>query len=84
MSKFETFLRRQNVTAILAVIIVLFGCIYLTMISFLEIPKENKEYVLIIIGFLTGGAMGSVVSYHFGQSKKQADHKNDGTEDTGA
>lgn len=42
--------------------------IYIFAVTFLKIPPENKGYVDIIIGFLSGTIASTVVNFYFGNS----------------
>ena len=44
--------------------------LYLFAITFLEIPAENKDNVNIILGFLLGTAISTILGYYFGDSDK--------------
>jgi len=44
--------------------------LYLFAITFLEIPTANKDNVNIILGFLLGTAISTILGYYFGDSDK--------------
>ena len=44
--------------------------LYLFAITFLDIPAENKDNVNIILGFLLGTAISTILGYCFGDSDK--------------
>jgi len=44
--------------------------LYLFAITFLEIPTANKDNVNIILGFLLGTAISTIIGFYFGDSDK--------------
>jgi hypothetical protein len=53
----------------------LFFCIYITAITFLNIPKENVRYVDSLIGFLAGTIIATIINFWMGASIKQEPEK---------
>ena len=47
--------------------------IYIFLVTFCEIPKENVRYVDTIIGFLMGTVVTTVINYFLGSSKSSND-----------
>lgn len=45
-----------------------YGMGYLAAITFLPIPPENRDFANIILGFLTGTVVSTVINYFFGSS----------------
>ena len=48
--------------------VVSFG--YITAITFIAIPTENADNAKIILGFLLGTAIATILGYYFGDSEK--------------
>lgn len=55
--------------------ILILGCgslllffIYIFAVTFMKVPQENKGYVDIIIGFLSGTIASTVINFYFGNS----------------
>jgi putative flippase GtrA len=42
---------------------------YMTAITFCTIPKENVNNANIILGFLIGTALGTIISFYFGAAE---------------
>lgn len=47
--------------------------VYLTMITFLTVPKENIDNAKVIMGFLLGTAIATVLGFYFGDSDDKAE-----------
>ncbi len=65
-----TNLKKTSVQSILALGVVAFVLTSCLLIIFSKIPAENKDYVMILIGFMLGSA-NSIINFYFGASKKQ-------------
>jgi hypothetical protein len=52
---------------------IFFGFLYLFMVTFLDVPKENIRIVDTSIGFVMGTLMSAVLQYYLGSSKGSAD-----------
>ena len=46
----------------------LYAMAYLGAITFIPVPKENRDFANIILGFLTGTVVATVVNFFFGSS----------------
>jgi len=62
---------KENITEVLAVVIVLMSFIFLIVVLYKPIPAENKDLVNLAVGFIIGTAMSGVIGYYFGTSKKR-------------
>ncbi len=80
MSKFEQFFRRQSMQSILAVMGNFMIFFFFLIIFINVVPKENREIVFIIIGYLIGKG-NTIDNFFFGNSKKSTTPE-DGTKDT--
>jgi len=58
----DKFLRR------LALVWSLFAIVYITAISFLDVPQENIRFVDTVIGFLLGTVVSSIIQFFYGSS----------------
>ena len=43
---------------------------YLVAITFVAVPKDNADNTKIILGFLLGTAIATILGYYFGDSDK--------------
>ena len=57
--------------AALAIVAVCF--LYFFLITFLTIPQSVQRYADLILGFLTGGGFGVIMTFYWGSSKGSAD-----------
>ena len=46
----------------------IYAMAYLAALTFIPIPPENRDFANIILGFLTGTVVSTVVNYFFGAS----------------
>lgn len=74
MRKVLDFFHKQSMRAYMATTIVLLGLAYFFISSFVKIPKENHDTVILVTGYMFG-LLTTVVSYYFGSIKKE-DTKN--------
>lgn len=59
---------------------VIFSFIFVALVlSFHDIPKENRELFIHLMGIIEGAFVGGVVSSFFGSSKKEHDQSVDQT-----
>jgi len=65
------FSLRENITEILAVIIMVMSFVFLLLLIYHPIPVDNKDLVNITVGFVLGTAVSGVIGYYFGTSKKR-------------
>lgn len=63
----------KDIRNIIAVMVVIgaFVLAYFFMIK--EIPKENRDIVMVVAGSIFGGALQGVLGYYFGSSKVEGD-----------
>lgn len=73
MIEFLKNIRKQDIQNVLAVIATVFAFVYLICLTFIPIPKENKELVMTLSGVVIGGTVVVVYNFFFGNSKKQTD-----------
>ena len=57
--------KKDRLTSILALSSLIFCCAYVIGITFIEINKEQHQYIMVIFGWL-GGIISSIFSYYFG------------------
>lgn len=69
MTKLAAFINKQSIRAYMAMGIVMFSLTYLLIVSFINTPKESKEIVILVIGYIMG-LTSTVVAYYFGSNKK--------------
>jgi hypothetical protein len=62
---------KENITEVLAVIIITMSFVFLIMVLWKPIPADNKDLVNLAVGFIIGTAMSGVIGYYFGTSKKR-------------
>lgn len=55
-----------------ATAIFVFCAVYVTAITFLEIPKENVRFADTILGFLLGTFMATLINFFYGTSQKSS------------
>jgi len=72
MTKLVAFINKQSIRAYLAMGVIIFSLTYLGVVSFVKIPKENINIVVLIIGYIMGLAT-MILSYYFGSNKKADD-----------
>lgn len=63
----------KHFTVFLSAFLVAFTSVYIVLITFCDIPKENMPFVNTVLGFLLGTVVGTVVTYYLGSSKGSAD-----------
>lgn len=54
---------------ILTMVWTLFSMVYLSAVTFFVVPDGNNRNVDLILGFLIGTAISSLLSFHFGSSR---------------
>lgn len=47
---------------------VLLTFVYIFSITFIPIPKDNQRYADVVLGFLLGTLVGTIITYYFGSS----------------
>jgi uncharacterized membrane protein len=57
----------------LAIVLIAFSIIYITLITFVPIPPENVRFADTIIGFLLGTIVSTIINYYYGSSKGSSD-----------
>lgn len=62
----------KNFAIYLSAYLVAFTSIYIILITFFNIPKENMPFVNTVLGFLLGTVVGTVVTYYLGSSNSSA------------
>lgn len=46
---------------------------YIFCVSFLKVPEENKAYVNVILGFVLGSGLGTLIGWRWGTAKSSED-----------
>ena len=46
----------------------LYAMAYLAALTFIPVPPENRDFANIILGFITGTVVATVINYFFGSS----------------
>lgn len=69
----------SEIRNVIAVITVLGVFILLYLLCIKPIPVENKDILQIAVGFVFGGALGAVMGFFFGASKKDTPADKDET-----
>lgn len=59
----------------LAVSIITVAFLYLTAVTFVEIPKTGIDHSKTIVGFLLGVVISTPIGYYYGSSKKEGEGK---------
>ena len=54
---------------ILTTVWTVFSMLYLSAVTFLVVPENNSRNVDLILGFLIGTAISSLLNFHFGSSR---------------
>ena len=49
------------------------SCSYFAAVTFIPMPKENTHFADIILGFLLGTAVATIISFFYGSSKSSKD-----------
>ena len=47
--------------------------VYIFCITFIPLPKDNQRFADVILGFLLGSLIGSILQYYFGSSATSKD-----------
>jgi polyferredoxin len=68
-------LTKTDIRNSIALTIVYGVFVSLFLLIYKPIPKENRDAVNVMIGFLTGSALGGIMGFYFSSSK--SDKKND-------
>lgn len=63
----------KRFSAYFAAISVLLGFAYLFLVTFIPIPQANQRFADIILGFLMGTVISTILTYYFGSSKSSSD-----------
>ena len=69
-------IKKYETQTILAFFWSIFGAVYITGITFFNIPESNHRVVDTALGFVLGTIVATVIGFYFGSSKGSAD-KND-------
>ena len=67
-SKFE-----KHFLMVFAIYACSMGFVYIYLITFIPIPKDNVRFADTTLGFVLGSCIGLVLSYFYGSSKGSAD-----------
>ena len=62
---------KENITEIIAIIVIFMSYVFLLLVAFKGIPPENKDLVNLSVGFIIGTSVAGVIGYYFGTSKKR-------------
>ncbi len=54
--------------------------VYFFLVTWVPIPKENQRFADVIIGFLIGSVVGTIINYYYGSSTPKKTTENDKTD----
>jgi hypothetical protein len=64
-------MKKADFRKILAGFFSVIGCAYLGAITFWTVPQENMDNAKVIMGFLLGTAISTIIGFYFGDSEKK-------------
>jgi ABC-type nitrate/sulfonate/bicarbonate transport system permease component len=64
-------MNKRKFRKLLATLVVGSSFIYLTAVTFVSIPKSNMDNAKVIMGFLLGTALATILGFYFGDSDKK-------------
>lgn len=66
-------IKKYETQTILAFFWSIFGAVYITGITFFDIPESNHRVVDTVLGFVLGTIVATIIGFYFGSSKGSAD-----------
>jgi uncharacterized membrane protein YdjX (TVP38/TMEM64 family) len=76
MDKIKTLFGKNSIRGFLAIFWSFTAAIYIFAVTFYQVPESNIRFADLVIGFLLGTVVGTIMTYFLGSSQSSAE-KND-------